>query len=377
MKIISILGVSGSIGTQAIDVLRNHKDKFQLGAISVGRNINYLEEILEEFNPPLVSVMEESDYLNLKQKYPEIEFTYGDEGLIDVATYKTDLLLTAVMGSVGLIPTIKAIESGTDIALANKETLVAAGSIVMQKAKEYNVKIIPVDSEHSAIYQCLNGENLSEVKNIIITASGGSFRDLTREELKSVTLKDALNHPNWSMGQKITIDSATMMNKGLEVIEAKHLFDLETTQIKTLLHRESMIHSMVEFVDNSMMAQIGNSDMRTAIQYAFSYPERIYKDNPLDFNTISTLNFKPMDLERFKMLKFAYDALEIGGTMPAVMNAANEFAVAEFLNGKIEFLEIEDIVESRMNQHQVVQNPDLETILYYDALYKRVEVNEW
>lgn len=377
MKIISILGVSGSIGTQAIDVLRNHKDKFQLGAISVGRNINYLEEILGEFNPPLVSVMEESDYLNLKQKYPEIEFTYGDEGLIDVATYKTDLLLTAVMGSVGLIPTIKAIESGTDIALANKETLVAAGSIVMQKAKEYNVKIIPVDSEHSAIYQCLNGENLSEVKNIIITASGGSFRDLTREELKSVTLKDALNHPNWSMGQKITIDSATMMNKGLEVIEAKHLFDLETTQIKTLLHRESMIHSMVEFVDNSMMAQIGNSDMRTAIQYAFSYPERIYKDNPLDFNTISTLNFKPMDLERFKMLKFAYDALEIGGTMPAVMNAANEFAVAEFLNGKIEFLEIEDIVESRMNQHQVVQNPDLETILYYDALYKRVEVNEW
>ncbi|WP_428416117.1 1-deoxy-D-xylulose-5-phosphate reductoisomerase [Phocicoccus schoeneichii] len=377
MKIISILGVSGSIGTQAIDVLRNHKDKFQLGAISVGRNINYLEEILEEFNPPLVSVMEESDYLNLKQNYPEIEFTYGDEGLIDVATYKTDLLLTAVMGSVGLIPTIKAIESGTDIALANKETLVAAGSIVMQKAKEYNVKIIPVDSEHSAIYQCLNGENLSEVKNIIITASGGSFRDLTREELKSVTLKDALNHPNWSMGQKITIDSATMMNKGLEVIEAKHLFDLETTQIKTLLHRESMIHSMVEFVDNSMMAQIGNSDMRTAIQYAFSYPERIYKDNPLDFNTISTLNFKPMDLERFKMLKFAYDALEIGGTMPAVMNAANEFAVAEFLNGKIEFLEIEDIVESRMNQHQVVQNPDLETILYYDALYKRVEVNEW
>lgn len=377
MKIISILGVSGSIGTQAIDVLRNHKDKFQLGAISVGRNINYLEEIIEEFNPPLVSVLEESDYLNLKQKYPEIEFTYGDEGLIDVATYKTDLLLTAVMGSVGLIPTIKAIESGTDIALANKETLVAAGSIVMQKAKEYNVKIIPVDSEHSAIYQCLNGENLSEVKNIIITASGGSFRDLTREELKSVTLKDALNHPNWSMGQKITIDSATMMNKGLEVIEAKHLFDLETKQIKTLLHRESIIHSMVEFVDNSMMAQIGNSDMRTAIQYAFSYPERIYKDNPLDFDTISTLNFKPMDLERFKMLKFAYDALEIGGTMPAVMNAANEFAVAEFLNGKIEFLEIEDIVESRMNQHKVVQNPDLETILYYDALYKRVEVNEW
>jgi len=377
MKIISILGVSGSIGTQAIDVLRNHKDKFQLGAISVGRNINYLEEILEEFNPPLVSVMEESDYLKLKQKYPEIEFTYGDEGLIDAATYKTDLLLTAVMGSVGLIPTIRAIESGTDIALANKETLVAAGSIVMQKAKEYNVKIIPVDSEHSAIYQCLNGENLSEVKNVIITASGGGFRDLTREELKSVTLKDALNHPNWSMGQKITIDSATMMNKGLEVIEAKHLFDLEITQIKTILHRESIIHSMVEFVDNSMMAQIGNSDMRTAIQYAFSYPERIYKDNPLDFNTISTLNFKPMDLERFKMLKFAYDALEIGGTMPAVMNAANEFAVAEFLNGKIEFLEIEDIVESRMNQHRVVQNPDLETILYYDALYKRVEVNEW
>ncbi|CAD2076748.1 1-deoxy-D-xylulose-5-phosphate reductoisomerase [Phocicoccus pinnipedialis] len=376
MKIISILGVSGSIGTQAIDVLRTHKDKFQLGAISVGRNIEFLEELLYEFNPPLVSVMNEADYNRLKQKYPKIEFTYGDKGLIDVATYRSDLLLTAVMGSVGLVPTLKAIENGVDIALANKETLVAAGSLVMQKAKKHNVKIIPVDSEHSAIYQCLNGEHLSEVKNIIITASGGSFRDLTRDELTTVTLKDALNHPNWSMGQKITIDSATMMNKGLEVIEAKHLFALEVPQIKTLLHRESIIHSMVEFVDNSMMAQIGNSDMRTAIQYAFSYPKRYWKNNPLDFDTISTLNFKPMDFERFKMLKFAYDALEIGGTMPAIMNAANEFAVAEFLKGKIEFLEIEEIVESRMNQHKVVQDPDLDTILYYDALYKRAEVNE-
>lgn len=373
MKTISILGVSGSIGTQAIDVIKNHRDKFQLGAISVGRNIDYLEEILREFEPSLVSVMNQSDYAYLKDKYKHIDFTYGDTGLLEVASFKSDLLLTAILGSVGLTPTLKAIENGIDIALANKETLVAAGDIVMDKARQHNVNIIPVDSEHSAIFQCLNGERLSEVKKIIITASGGSFRDLTRDELVNVTLKDALTHPNWSMGQKITIDSATMMNKGLEVIEAKHLFGLDISQIDTLLHRESIIHSMVEFVDNSIMAQLGNSDMRTAIQYAFSYDKRYKKDNPLDFNTISSLNFEPMDFDRFKMLKFAYDALKIGGTMPAVMNASNEYAVDLFLKGKIEFLEIEDIVEKRMNHHDVIHSPDLETILHYDSLYKQ----EW
>ena len=370
MKRVSILGATGSIGTQTLDVIRLNRDKFTLEAISVGENIDVLRKIIAEFNPKLVSVKHEKDVKKLKDEFNDVLFTSGDNGLIDVATYDADILVTAILGSVGLVPTLRAIEQGRKIGLANKETLVAAGDIVMNHAKKYNAEIIPVDSEHSAIFQCLNGEDLKTAKNLIITASGGSFRDLTRDELKSVTKKDALNHPNWSMGQKITIDSATMMNKGLEVIEAHHLFNMNTENIKTLIHRESIIHSMVEFNDNSIMAQIGNSDMRTAIQYALTYPTRIEKNNPLDIHELSTLNFEPMDFNRFKMIQFAYDALKIGGTMPAVMNAANEYAVEKFLNDEITFLEIEDIVESRMNEHKVIKDPDLETILYYDKLYK-------
>lgn len=370
MKRVSILGATGSIGTQTLDVIRLNRDKFTLEAISVGENIDVLRKIIAEFNPKLVSVKHEKDVKKLKDEFNDVLFTSGDNGLIDVATYDADILVTAILGSVGLVPTLRAIEQGRKIGLANKETLVAAGDIVMSHAKKYNAEIIPVDSEHSAIFQCLNGEDLKTVKNLIITASGGSFRDLTRDELKSVTKKDALNHPNWSMGQKITIDSATMMNKGLEVIEAHHLFNMNTENIKTLIHRESIIHSMVEFKDNSIMAQIGNSDMRTAIQYALTYPTRIEKNNPLDIHELSTLNFEPMDFNRFKMIQFAYDALKIGGTMPAVMNAANEYAVEKFLNDEITFLEIEDIVESRMNEHTVIKDPDLDTILYYDKLYK-------
>lgn len=370
IKTISILGVTGSIGTQALDVIKNNPEHFKLGAISAGRNIGKLHDILKTFSPPVVSVQDENAAEELAAVYPHIEFTYGTAGLDEVAVYDTDLLLTAILGSVGLRPTLLAIESGIDIALANKETLVAAGDIVMRSARKNNVNIIPVDSEHSALFQCLKGENEKEISSIIITASGGSFRDLSRKELDSVTLKDALNHPNWSMGQKITIDSATMMNKGFEVIEAKHLFDVEISQIKTLLHKESIVHSMVEFIDNSIMAQLGNSDMRTAIQYAFTHPERIHKNNPLALSELSQLNFKPMDFNRFKMLKFAYDALEAGGTLPTVMNAANEYAVAEFLQGRIKFLEIEEIVESRMMMHENIQNPDLETILSLDARYK-------
>lgn len=370
MKRVSILGATGSIGTQTLDVIRLNRDKFTLEAISVGENIDVLRKIIAEFNPKLVSVKHEKDVKKLKEEFNDVLFTSGDTGLIDVATYDADILVTAILGSVGLVPTLRAIEQGRKIGLANKETLVAAGDIVMSHAKKYNAEIIPVDSEHSAIFQCLNGEDLKTVKNLIITASGGSFRDLTRDELKSVTKKDALNHPNWSMGQKITIDSATMMNKGLEVIEAHHLFNMNAENIKTLIHRESIIHSMVEFNDNSIMAQIGNSDMRTAIQYALTYPTRIEKNNPLDIHELSTLNFEPMDFNRFKMIQFAYDALKIGGTMPAVMNAANEYAVEKFLNDEITFLEIEDIVESRMNHHKAIKDPDLETILYYDKLYK-------
>ncbi|KIH71032.1 1-deoxy-D-xylulose-5-phosphate reductoisomerase [Salinicoccus roseus] len=370
MKKISILGATGSIGTQALAVIGNNPEHFELGSISIGTNIEALEKILESFRPKLVSVMKDTDRIELKSRYPDIDFTCGREGLMAVATDDADTLLTAVMGSVGLEPTLAAIDAGKDIALANKETLVAAGEIVMERARENGVSIIPVDSEHSAIFQCLRGEDLREMKRIILTASGGSFRDLSREELRDVTLERALDHPNWSMGRKITIDSATMMNKGLEVIEAKWLFDAEVDQISTILHRESTIHSMVEFVDNSIMAQMGTPDMKTAIQFAFSHPKRLPMDNPMDFDALSQLNFKPMDLERFRMLALAYDALRTGGTMPAVMNAANEYAVNRFLEGEISFLEIEEIVESRMDGHMAVQNPDLDTILYYDRLYK-------
>ncbi|MFA7744866.1 1-deoxy-D-xylulose-5-phosphate reductoisomerase [Salinicoccus roseus] len=370
MKKISILGATGSIGTQALAVIGNNPEHFELGSISIGTNIEALEKILESFRPKLVSVMKDTDRIELKSRYPDIDFTCGREGLMAVATDDADTLLTAVMGSVGLEPTLAAIDAGKDIALANKETLVAAGEIVMERAREKGVSIIPVDSEHSAIFQCLRGEDLREMKRIILTASGGSFRDLSREELRDVTLERALDHPNWSMGRKITIDSATMMNKGLEVIEAKWLFDAEVDQISTILHRESTIHSMVEFVDNSIMAQMGTPDMKTAIQFAFSHPKRLPMDNPMDFDALSQLNFKPMDLERFRMLALAYDALRTGGTMPAVMNAANEYAVNRFLKGEISFLEIEGMVESRMDGHMAVQNPDLDTILYYDRLYK-------
>ena len=370
MKKISILGATGSIGTQALTVIGNNPEQFELGSISIGTNIEALEKILESFRPKLVSVMKDTDRIELKGRYPDIDFTCGREGLMAVATDDADTLLTAVMGSVGLEPTLAAIDAGKDIALANKETLVAAGEIVMERARENGVSIIPVDSEHSAIFQCLRGEDLREMKRIILTASGGSFRDLSREGLRDVTLERALDHPNWSMGRKITIDSATMMNKGLEVIEAKWLFDAEVDQISTILHRESTIHSMVEFVDNSIMAQMGTPDMKTAIQFAFSHPKRLPMDNPMDLDALSQLNFKPMDLERFRMLALAYDALRTGGTMPAVMNAANEYAVNRFLEGEISFLEIEEIVESRMDGHEAVQNPDLDTILYYDRLYK-------
>jgi 1-deoxy-D-xylulose-5-phosphate reductoisomerase len=370
MKKISILGATGSIGTQAIEVLKNNQDRFELESLSIGRNTDRLHEILASVTPKMVSVMEDADRKMLESRYPSITFVSGEEGLQAVAADDSDMLLTAVMGSVGLPPTLTAIEKGKDIALANKETLVAAGEIVMDKAREHDVQIIPVDSEHSAIFQCLRGESPSEIRQLIITASGGSFRDLSRDELHDVTLADALNHPNWTMGKKITIDSATMMNKGLEVIEAKWLFDLDIDRISTLLHKESTIHSMVEFVDNSIIAQLGNSDMKGPIQFAFSCPDRLPMNNPLDFNTLSQLNFKPMDFDRFRMLKLAYEAIKIGGTMPAVMNASNEYAVDLFLKGEISFLDIEKVVELRMNEHEVIDKPDLEAILYYDKIFK-------
>ena len=370
MKNIAILGASGSIGQQALDVIREHATDFNLVAFSVGKNIAYAQNIINEFKPDIVSVQYEEDIEKLS--HLDVEIVYGDKGLLAVSTYhKTDLLLNSILGSIGLKPTMAAIEAGIDIALANKETLVVAGELVMNKAKEKNVKILPVDSEHSAIFQCLHGENNQNINKLIITASGGSFRDLTRDELKDVTLEDALNHPNWSMGQKITIDSATMMNKGLEVIEAKWLFDLNIDQIETILHKESIIHSMVEFNDSSIIAQLGTPDMRTPIQYAFTYPERAPRDaERLNLAQIGQLNFKEMDFNRFKCIKLAYKALSIGGTMPVVLNAVNEVAVGKFLNKEISFLDIERMIEKEMKEHQVIASPYLDTILKIDAAYK-------
>lgn len=370
MKNIAILGASGSIGQQALDVIREHATDFNLVAFSVGKNIAYAQNIINEFKPDIVSVQYEEDIEKLS--HLDVEIVYGDKGLLVVSTYhKTDLLLNSILGSIGLKPTMAAIEAGIDIALANKETLVVAGELVMNKAKEKNVKILPVDSEHSAIFQCLHGENNQNINKLIITASGGSFRDLTRDELKDVTLEDALNHPNWSMGQKITIDSATMMNKGLEVIEAKWLFDLNIDQIETILHKESIIHSMVEFNDSSIIAQLSTPDMRTPIQYAFTYPDRAPRDaERLNLAQIGQLNFKEMDFNRFKCIKLAYKALSIGGTMPVVLNAVNEVAVGKFLNKEISFLDIERMIEKEMKEHQVIASPDLDTILKIDAAYK-------
>lgn len=372
MKHIGILGASGSVGMQGLDIIREHSDSFKLVSFAVGKSVEVAQNIIDEFEPDICCIQNESDLNKLNLKGKQIEVVFGDEGLLKVAGYeKNDILLNSILGSVGLKPTLHAIDNGIDIALANKETLVVAGEIVMQRAREKGVNILPVDSEHSAIFQCLNGENHKNIEKLIITASGGSFRDKTREQLKDVTLEDALNHPNWSMGKKITIDSATMMNKGLEVIEAKWLFDLPIEKIETILHKQSIIHSMVEFNDTSVISQLGTPDMRMPILYAFSYPDRKPRNaERLDLAQVGTLDFKKMDLERYKCLALAYRAIEVGGTLPVVMNAVNEVAVQLFLDGKISFLDIETIIEREMDAHIVTENPDLDTILAVDADYK-------
>ncbi|MFC6291661.1 1-deoxy-D-xylulose-5-phosphate reductoisomerase [Macrococcus epidermidis] len=372
MKHIGILGASGSVGMQGLDIIREHSDSFKLVSFAVGKSVEVAQNIIDEFEPDICCIQNESDLNKLNLKGKQIEVVFGDEGLLKVAGYeKNDILLNSILGSVGLKPTLHAIDNGIDIALANKETLVVAGEIVMQRAREKGVNILPVDSEHSAIFQCLNGENHKNIEKLIITASGGSFRDKTREQLKDVTLEDALNHPNWSMGKKITIDSATMMNKGLEVIEAKWLFDLPIEKIETILHKQSIIHSMVEFNDTSVIAQLGTPDMRMPILYAFSYPDRKPRNaERLDLAQVGTLDFKKMDLERYKCLALAYRAIEVGGTLPVVMNAVNEVAVQLFLDGKISFLDIETIIEREMDAHIVTENPGLDTILAVDADYK-------
>lgn len=374
-KKISLLGATGSIGIQTLDIIESNPDKFKLVSFSAGMNIDKVREIALKHQPKMVSVIRREDADRLQTEFPSIRVVYGEEGLIEVAAHtNADVLVNAVIGSVGLKPTLEAIRAGITIAIANKETLVAAGDIVMAEARKYNVPLLPVDSEHSALFQALNGENPKRISRLILTASGGSFRDLSREELSNVTVEQALAHPNWSMGNKLTIDSATMMNKGLEVIEAHHLFAMPYDQIDCLLHKESIIHSMVEFEDTSVMAQLGSPDMRVPIQYALTYPDRIAMQNakPLRLEEIGKLHFEKMDLVRFKALALAYAAGREGGTMPTAMNAANEVAVALFMQGRIPFIQIEDMIERVMDAHRTSAVPDLETILEADSLARKM-----
>lgn len=370
LKKISLLGATGSIGTQTLEVLRTYPESFHLVAMSFGQNITLGERIIHEFKPKLVSVHTKKIKEQLIHSVPEgTKIVYGEEGLVEVATHpESDVLLNSVVGSVGLRPTLAAIEESKTIAIANKETLVTAGHIVMDAARAKGVQILPVDSEHSAIFQCLNGEQKSEVLKLILTASGGSFRDQTRDELEGVTVEQALAHPNWSMGAKLTIDSATMMNKGLEVIEAHWLFQIPYEKIEVILHKESIIHSMVEYQDTSVIAQLGTPDMKIPIQYALTYPSRLElpQTKRLNLTEIGKLHFSEVSFERYRCLKMAFEAGKIGGTMTSVLNAANEEAVAAFLENRIEFLEIESLVERAMEQHNVIDNPQFEEILATD-----------
>lgn len=366
MRKIAILGSTGSIGTQTLDVVRANKD-IEIASLAAGSNVELLEKQIREFHPKMVSVWNEDKALELKERIKDldVEVHKGMEGLISAATIDSaELVVLAVVGMVGIRPAIAAINAHKDIALANKETLVTAGHIIMPLADEKNVRILPVDSEHSAIFQSLNGENKEQAEKLILTASGGPFRGMTREQMKDVSVEDALNHPNWSMGKKITIDSATMVNKGLEIIEAKWLFDMDIRDIQVIVQPQSLIHSMVEFSDGGIIAQLGTPDMRLPIQYALYYPDRKFLDGDrVDFGKIGKITFEIPDMDNFRGLYLARQAGITGGSMPTVMNAANEKAVALFLSGKIKFLEITDIMEQCMENHKVLNNPSLEDIL--------------
>ncbi|MEV2862614.1 1-deoxy-D-xylulose-5-phosphate reductoisomerase [Paenibacillus larvae] len=369
-KSISILGSTGSIGTQTLEVVENHPELYTVKALAGGRNINLLAEQARKFSPEMISVADKKLAEQIKSLVPpDTKVFYGEEGLIEAAAgTDADVTLTAVVGSQGLKPTLAAIESGKQIALANKETLVSAGHLVTEAARKHKVTLLPLDSEHSAIFQCLNGENSKDVRAITLTASGGSFRDKTRDQLQGVTVKEALNHPNWSMGAKVTIDSATMVNKGLEVIEAHWLFGVPYGQIEVMIHPESIIHSYVEFQDYSIIAQLGLPDMRIPIQYALTFPKRLPSPGKsLNLAEIGKLHFQRMDFDRFPCLRMAYECGKAGGTATTVFNAANEVAVARFLKGEISFLKIEDLIERTLNAHNPETMPSLEEITEADS----------
>ncbi|MEJ8753793.1 1-deoxy-D-xylulose-5-phosphate reductoisomerase [Coprococcus sp. HCN-4056] len=366
MKHVAIIGSTGSIGTQTLEIARWNQD-IKICALSAGRNIDLLEKQAREFRPEIVGLWDEklADELKDRLKDMDIRVVSGMDGLIEIAEYKTsDILVTAIVGMIGIRPTVAAIKAGKDIALANKETLVTAGHIIMPLAKEKGVSILPVDSEHSAIFQSLQGNTHDSIKKILLTASGGPFRGKSREFLKHVKLEDALKHPNWSMGRKITIDSATMVNKGLEVIEAKWLFDVAPENIQVVIQPQSIIHSMVEYKDGAVIAQLGTPDMKLPIQYALFYPERRYMPGDrLDFTKLSSIVIETPDMDTFLGLRYAYEAIGIGGSMPTVFNAANEYAVKQFLDRKIDFLDIYDIIRASMDHHKLIENPDIDEIL--------------
>ena len=377
MKKIAILGSTGSIGTQTLDVVRANGDIEVLG-ISAGKNVKLLEEQAREFHPQLIAVWEEAAAKDLavRLKDTDIRIVSGMEGLLELARMpEVEILVTAVVGMIGIRPTMEGIRAGKDIALANKETLVTAGHLIIPMAKEYGVKILPVDSEHSAIFQALHGEERRQVEKLLITASGGPFRGKKTEDLQQVTLADTLKHPNWVMGQKITVDSATLVNKGLEVMEARWLFDVDLDHIQVVVQPKSIIHSMVEFKDGAVMAQLGTPDMRLPIQYALYYPERRFLDGErLDFHKLKEITFEDPDMDTFLGLPMAMEAARMGGSMPTVFNAANELAVKKFLQEKIRFLDIYEIIRQSMDRHKVIQNPNLDEILAAeDETYKWIE----
>ena len=376
MKNIAILGSTGSIGTQALDVVRNNRQALNVSVIAANSNDELLEKQIEEFSPELAVLADEAAYQRLKSrfKHKSTQLAGGRQAFIDCATFDgVDIVLTSMLGFAGLEPTVKAINAKKNIALANKETLVVAGEIVIKQAAECGVKILPVDSEHGAFFQCLQGEDRKSIKKLLLTASGGPFRGKKCNDLKNVTVEQVLSHPTWNMGKKITVDSATLVNKGLEVIEAKWLYGVDYDQIQVVVHPQSIVHSMVEFCDNSIIAQLASADMRLPIQYALTYPIRKPSTVAgLDFWKINSLTFEKPDMDTFKGLKFAYQAGKVGGTAPCIFNAANEAAVSAFLNGKIKFLDIYNVIEATMNQREILHNPDLETLIAEDAAARSI-----
>jgi len=371
MKKIAILGSTGSIGTQTLDIVRNYNEELEVVALAAGSNVTLLEAQVREFHPKVVAMWSEEAAADLRTRIRDlqVEVMSGMEGLLAIAVLEeVQVLVTAIVGMIGIRPTIEAIKAGKDIALANKETLVCAGHIIMPLAKECGVAILPVDSEHSAIFQSLNGEPKNRISKILLTASGGPFRGKTTEELKNIQVEDALKHPNWSMGRKITIDSSTLVNKGLEVMEAKWLFGVEPEQIQVVVHPQSIIHSMVEYVDGAVIAQLGIPDMKLPIQYALFYPDRrVMHEKKLDFFELQHMTFEKPDMETFYGLKLAYEALKTGGNVPTIYNAANEKAVALFLEKKISYLQIPEMIERSMRNIAQVQNPDVAQILDTEA----------